>query len=169
MELGMIGLGRMGTNMVRRLRQNGHRCVVYDLHAELVQALAQEGANGAASLEDFVHKLSKPRAIWLMVPAAAVDSTLQSLTPLLEQDDVVIDGGNSYYHDDIRRAAQLKPLGIHFVDMGTSGGVWGTERGYYARFSSRGKDDFAEKVLSALRYEFGGHEEKRVADKGGSL
>jgi 6-phosphogluconate dehydrogenase len=130
MELGMIGLGRMGTNMVRRLQRAGHRCVVYDLDPKIVDALVKEGAVGTKSLEDFAHKLKAPRAIWMMVPAAAVDPTLKTLIPLLERDDVVIDGGNSYYHDDIRRAAELKPKGIHYVDVGTSGGVWGSERGY---------------------------------------
>jgi 6-phosphogluconate dehydrogenase len=130
MELGMIGLGRMGTNMVRRLMRAGHRCVVYDLHAEAVQALAKEGAIGATSLEDFAKKLKLPRTIWMMVPAAVVDPTLKTLVPLLERDNVIIDGGNSYYHDDIRRAAELKSKGIHYVDVGTSGGVWGSERGY---------------------------------------
>ena len=130
MELGMIGLGRMGTNMVRRLRRAGHQCVVYDLQPEAVQALVKEGAVGTTSLEDFAHKLNKPRALWMMVPAAVVDSTLKTLVPLLARDDMVIDGGNSYYHDDIRRAAELKSKGIHYVDVGTSGGVWGSERGY---------------------------------------
>jgi 6-phosphogluconate dehydrogenase len=130
MELGMIGLGRMGTNMVRRLVRAGHQCVVYDLQQESVQALAKEGAVGASSLEDFAMKLKLPRAIWLMVPAAVVDGTLGTLVPHLDRDDVIIDGGNSYYHDDIRRAAELKPKGIHYVDVGTSGGVWGAERGY---------------------------------------
>jgi 6-phosphogluconate dehydrogenase len=130
MELGMVGLGRMGTNMVRRLLRAGHQCVVYDLQPEAVQVLVKEKAVGATSLEDFVHKLSKPRALWMMVPAAVVDPTLKTLIPLLEQDDVVIDGGNSYYHDDIRRTGELKPTGIHYVDVGTSGGVWGSERGY---------------------------------------
>ncbi|MHB8301937.1 MAG: phosphogluconate dehydrogenase (NAD(+)-dependent, decarboxylating) [Acidobacteriaceae bacterium] len=130
MELGMIGLGRMGTNMVKRLQRAGHKCVVYDLHAETVQALTKEGATGTTSLEDFVKKLKTPRAIWMMVPAAVVDPTLETLISLLERDDVLIDGGNSYYHDDIRRAADLKPKGIHYVDVGTSGGVWGSERGY---------------------------------------
>ena len=130
MELGMIGLGRMGTNMVGRLRRAGHQCVVFDLKAEAVQALVKEGAVGAKSLEDFANKLKKPRAVWMMVPAAVVDPTLKNLTPLLERDDVVIDGGNSHYHDDIRRAAELKPEGLHYVDVGTSGGVWGSERGY---------------------------------------
>jgi len=130
MELGMVGLGRMGTNMVRRLQKAGHHCVVYDVNAETVQALVKEGADGATSLEEFAKKLKLPRAIWMMVPAAVVDPTLKTLVPLLERDDVVIDGGNSYYHDDIRRAADLKPKGIHYVDAGTSGGVWGSERGY---------------------------------------
>ena len=130
MELGMIGLGRMGTNMVRRLQKAGHHCVVYDISAETVQVLAKEGAIGAESIEDLARKLKEPRAIWMMVPAAAVDSTLKSLIPYLATDDVVIDGGNSYYHDDINRAAELKPKGIHYVDAGTSGGVWGSERGY---------------------------------------
>ena len=130
MELGMIGLGRMGTNMVRRLLRAGHRCVVYDLHPEAVEALAKEGAVGAASLEDLAHTLKKPRVAWMMVPAAAVDPTLKSLVPLLEPDDVIIDGGNSYYHDDLRRAAEFGRKAIHYVDVGTSGGVWGSERGY---------------------------------------
>jgi 6-phosphogluconate dehydrogenase len=130
MELGMIGLGRMGTNMVRRLLRAGHQCVVYDLHAEAVQALVNEGAVGANSLEEFASKLKAPRTVWMMVPAAVVDPTLTAIIPFLEADDVIIDGGNSYYHDDIRRATELKPKGIHYVDAGTSGGVWGSERGY---------------------------------------
>jgi 6-phosphogluconate dehydrogenase len=130
MELGMIGLGRMGTNMVRRLMKAGHRCVVYDLHPEAVGALANEGVVGAASLEELAHTLKKPRAVWMMVPAAAVDETLHALVPFLDRDDVVVDGGNSYYHDDIRRAAELEPKAIHYLDVGTSGGVWGSERGY---------------------------------------
>jgi len=130
MELGMIGLGRMGTNMVKRLMKAGHQCVVYDLHAEAVDALVKEGATGTTTLEEFAGKMRKPRTIWLMVPAAVVDSTLTALVPFLEKDDVIIDGGNSYYHDDIRRAAELKEKGIHYVDAGTSGGVWGAERGY---------------------------------------
>ena len=130
MELGMIGLGRMGTNMVRRLMKAGHQCVVYDLNAEVVQALAKDGAVGTTSLEEFAKKLKSPRAVWMMVPAAVVDPTLKTLVSVLESDDVVIDGGNSYYHDDISRAAELKRKGIHYVDAGTSGGVWGSERGY---------------------------------------
>jgi 6-phosphogluconate dehydrogenase len=130
MELGMIGLGRMGTKMLKRLMKAGHQCVVYDLHAEAVDALVKEGATGTTTLEEFAGKMRKPRTIWLMVPAAVVDSTLTALVPFLEKDDVIIDGGNSYYHDDIRRAAELKEKGIHYVDAGTSGGVWGAERGY---------------------------------------
>ena len=130
MELGMIGLGRMGTNMVERLMRAGHPSVVYDLHPEAALALAKDGAVGATSLEDFTKKLKAPRTIWMMVPAGVVDPTLATLVPLLEPDDVIIDGGNSYYHDDIRRAAELQAKGIHYVDVGTSGGVWGAERGY---------------------------------------
>jgi 6-phosphogluconate dehydrogenase len=130
MELGMIGLGRMGNNMVLRLLKAGHQCVVHDIHPQAVEALGKEGAVTSASLEDFVKKLAKPRAVWLMLPAAVVDPTLAALVPLLEKDDVVIDGGNSYYHDDIRRTAELKPRGIHYVDVGTSGGVMGLTRGY---------------------------------------
>jgi len=130
MELGMIGLGRMGSNMVQRLLRAGHRCVAYDVHPEAAQALVKDGAVGATSMEDFARTLKAPRAIWMMVPAAAVDETLKALIPFLEKDDVIIDGGNSYYHDDIRRAAELEPKGIHYVDAGTSGGVWGSERGY---------------------------------------
>ena len=130
MQLGMIGLGRMGANMVRRLVKNGHTCVVYDRTPATVQQLASEGATGSTSLDDFVQKLQKPRAIWLMVPAAVVDSSIKDLLPKLEAGDILIDGGNSYYIDDIRRAKELQPKGIHYVDVGTSGGVWGLERGY---------------------------------------
>jgi 6-phosphogluconate dehydrogenase len=130
MQLGMIGLGRMGANMVRRLMKGGHECVAFDMTPASVQALAKEGATGAGSLDDFVSKLKQPRAIWLMVPAAVVDSTLAQLAPKLAKDDIVIDGGNSYYIDDIRRAEELKKKGLHYVDVGTSGGVWGLERGY---------------------------------------
>jgi 6-phosphogluconate dehydrogenase len=130
MQLGMIGLGRMGANMVRRLRKDRHDCVGYDVHAEAVSALEKEGATGAASLAAFVKALARPRAVWLMVPAGVVDATLADLLPLLEADDVVIDGGNSYYHDDIRRAALLRDRRLHYVDVGTSGGVWGLERGF---------------------------------------
>jgi 6-phosphogluconate dehydrogenase len=130
MQLGMIGLGRMGANMVRRLVRGGHGCVVFDMSPKAVEELAKENATGAASLEDLVKKLHKPRALWLMVPAAAVDKTLADVLPHLEPGDVLIDGGNSYYVDDIRRAKTLAPKGIHYVDVGTSGGVWGLERGY---------------------------------------
>jgi 6-phosphogluconate dehydrogenase len=130
MELGMIGLGRMGANMVERLMKAGHSCVVYDTHAETVQQSVAKGARGTTSLPEFVKSLSKPRAVWLMLPAAAVDPVLHSLVPLLERDDIVIEGGNSYYHDDIRRAGELKAKGLHYVDVGVSGGVWGLERGY---------------------------------------
>jgi 6-phosphogluconate dehydrogenase len=132
MQLGMIGLGRMGANMAQRLIRRGHTIVGYVRHAETVEALLKEGAitEGAPSLPDLVSKLSAPRAIWLMVPAASVDATLETILPHLAPGDIVIDGGNSYYHDDIRRAAELKPKGIHYVDCGTSGGVWGLERGY---------------------------------------
>jgi 6-phosphogluconate dehydrogenase len=130
MQLGMIGLGRMGANMVRRLMRGGHQCAVFDMNAASVKQMAGEGAAGAGSLQEFVKKLNKPRAIWLMVPAGVVDSTLSQLTPLLESGDTVIDGGNSYYIDDIRRAKDLSPKGIQYVDVGTSGGVWGLERGY---------------------------------------
>jgi 6-phosphogluconate dehydrogenase len=130
MQLGMIGLGRMGANMVRRLMKSGHECVVYDVSPDSVKALAGEGAVGAESMEDFVGKLSAPRSVWLMVPAAVVDSTLDDLVPLLDEGDAVIDGGNSYYRDDIRRAKQVAESGIDYVDTGTSGGVWGLDRGY---------------------------------------
>jgi 6-phosphogluconate dehydrogenase len=130
MQLGMIGLGRMGANMVRRLMKGGHACTVFDRSAQAVAALAQEGARGAASLADLVAQLEKPRVLWLMVPAAVVDSTLAELLPLLEPGDTLIDGGNSYYVDDIRRAKELAAKQIAYVDVGTSGGVWGLERGY---------------------------------------
>jgi 6-phosphogluconate dehydrogenase len=130
MQLGMIGLGRMGANMVRRLMLGGHSCVVFDRSQDAVKSLAGEGAAGSSSLEDFVKKLNKPRAVWLMVPAAVVEQSIDSLAPLLEKGDIIIDGGNSYYVDDIRRAAKLRSKGIEYVDVGTSGGVWGLERGY---------------------------------------
>ncbi len=130
MQLGMIGLGRMGANMVRRLEKGGHQCVVYDRSADAVKQLASEGATGSSSIEEFVNKLQKPRAIWLMVPAGVVDDTIAALLPKLDKGDILIDGGNSYYIDDIRRAKELFIRGIHYVDVGTSGGVWGLERGY---------------------------------------
>ena len=131
MQLGMIGLGRMGGNMVRRLMRGSHQCVVFDLNPENVKVLAAEGAAGGSSMEDFVKKLSKPRAAWVMVPAgAATESTVMKLAGLMEPGDTIIDGGNSYFKDDIRRARILKDQGIHYLDVGTSGGVWGIERGY---------------------------------------
>src|SRR5438128_2448107 len=130
MQIGMIGLGRMGANMARRLLKSGHQCVVFDMSPKAVQELVAEKAVGSSSLQEFVQKLTKPRAIWLMVPAAVVDKTIADLLPSLESGDILIDGGNSYYVDDIRRAKELAPKGIHYVDVGTSGGVWGLERGY---------------------------------------
>jgi 6-phosphogluconate dehydrogenase len=130
MQLGMIGLGRMGANLVRRLMRDGHRCVAYDVSADAVKQLEADGATGATSLADFVGKLEQPRAIWIMVPAAIVQQTIDELRPLLAEGDIIIDGGNSYYRDDIDRAKQLQPSGIHYVDCGTSGGVWGLDRGY---------------------------------------
>jgi len=130
MQIGMIGLGRMGANMTRRLLRAGHECVIFDMFPKAVMELTQEKAIGSSSLEDFVKKLTKPRAVWLMVPAAVVDKTIADLLPLLERDDILIDGGNSYYVDDLRRARELALKGIHYVDVGTSGGIWGLERGY---------------------------------------
>ena len=130
MQLGMIGLGRMGANMVRRLLKGGHQCVVFDMSPQVVQDLTKEKAVGASSLQDLVKKLEKPRAVWMMMPSANVDKTIADLLPSLEAGDVLIDGGNSYYVDDIRRAEELTPREIHYVDVGTSGGVWGLERGY---------------------------------------
>ena len=130
MQLGMIGLGRMGANMVRRLIKDGHECVVFDRNPESVADLGKHGATGSSSLEEFLKKLKPPRAVWLMVPAAVVDQTLDELASHMEKGDIIIDGGNSYYIDDIRRAKELQPRGIHYADVGTSGGVWGLERGY---------------------------------------
>ena len=130
MQLGMIGLGRMGANMARRVMKAGHDCVVTDTHAESIAELQTEGAVGAANLAELTARMNTPRAIWLMVPAAAVDGLIDNLTPHLEPGDIIIDGGNSYYKDDIMRARKLEPLGLHYVDVGTSGGVWGLERGY---------------------------------------
>jgi len=130
MQIGMIGLGRMGANMVRRLLRGGHQCVVYDRSTEAVATLAGEGATGSESLEDFIAKLQRPRAVWLMIPAALVDATLTELASKLDADDILIDGGNSHYIDDIRRATELKAKSLHYVDAGVSGGVWGLERGY---------------------------------------
>jgi 6-phosphogluconate dehydrogenase len=130
MQIGMVGLGRMGANMVRRLLKGGHQCVVFDMSSKAVTEMASENAVGAGSLADLVGKMEKPRAVWLMVPAAVVDKTIADLLPALEPDDILIDGGNSYYIDDIRRAKELAARRIHYVDVGTSGGVWGLERGY---------------------------------------
>src|SRR5215831_19283599 len=130
MQLGMVGLGRMGANIVRRLMRDGHHCVAYDVNAEAVAGLAGEGATGASSLQDFVAKLTLPRAVWLMLPAAVVQPTLDQLTGLLEPGDTVLDGGNSFYRDDIIRAKHLAGRQINYVDVGTSGGVWGLDRGY---------------------------------------
>lgn len=130
MQLGMIGLGRMGASMVQRLMKGGHECVVYDIHPESVQRLVDQGADGTDSLGNFVSRLSKPRAIWFMLPAAIVDQELKLLSALLEEGDILIDGGNSFYRDDIRRGNELKIRGIHYLDVGTSGGVFGFERGY---------------------------------------
>jgi len=130
MQLGMVGLGRMGANMVRRLLRAGHDCVVFDVSPKAVEAMVKEDATGSSSLADFANRLTKPRAIWLMVPAGVVDHTIADILPHLEADDILIDGGNSYYVDDIRRAKELAPKKIHYVDVGTSGGVWGLERGY---------------------------------------
>jgi 6-phosphogluconate dehydrogenase len=130
MQLGMIGLGRMGANMVRRLLKGGHQCAVFDRSAKAVAELVKENAVGAASLAEFARSLTKPRAVWLMVPVGVVDKAIADLLPHLERGDILIDGGNSYYVDDIRRAKELAPSGIHYVDVGTSGGVWGLERGY---------------------------------------
>ena len=149
MQLGMIGLGRMGANMVVRLLKHGHELHVYDSHAAPVQDLVGKGAKGSTSLETFVQGLAKPRAVWLMVPAAAVDKVLDSLLPLLEAGDTVIDGGNSYYHDDLRRAAELKTKGLHYVDVGVSGGVWGLERGYCHMIG--GEDDVVARLDPIFR------------------
>jgi 6-phosphogluconate dehydrogenase len=151
MQMGMIGLGRMGANMVRRLMRGGHECVVNDVSPDAIASLEAEGAVGAPSLEEFVAKLNTPRVVCIMVPAAVVDGTLERLVPLLEKNDIVIDGGNSYYVDDLRRARDLKPRGLHYVDMGVSGGVFGLERGYSLMV---GGDDFAyariENLLRSL-------------------
>lgn len=130
MQIGMIGLGRMGGDMVRRLLHSGHECVVFDTKSDVVEALVREGALGSRSIEDFISRLVKPRVVWLMVPAALTDSMITTLTPLLDKGDIIVDGGNSYYRDDIRRSVQLQEHGIRYLDVGTSGGIWGAERGY---------------------------------------
>jgi 6-phosphogluconate dehydrogenase len=147
MQLGMIGLGRMGANMVRRLMRDGHECVVFDLNADAVTELEGEGALGAQSFEDLVGKLDKPRAVWMMVPAGVVDQTIAEVAPHLEAEDVLIDGGNSYYHDDLRRSAELRERGVHYLDVGVSGGVWGLERGYCHMI---GGDDAAVQRLDPI-------------------
>ncbi len=147
MQMGMVGLGRMGANMVRRLMRDGHECVVYDVRAESVEAIAKEGAVAASSLEELVEKLEPPRAVWMMVPAAFTHDTIEQLTKLVQKGDVLIDGGNSYYRDDIDRAEKLEPTGIHYVDVGTSGGVHGLERGYCLMI---GGTDEAVKLLDPL-------------------
>jgi 6-phosphogluconate dehydrogenase len=149
MQLGMIGLGRMGANMVRRLLNGGHECVVFDRSPEPVQELAQEGAIGAADLAEFVQKLRRPRAIWLMVPAAVVDETISRLIPHLDKGDILIDGGNSYYVDDVRRSTELVTKDIHYVDVGTSGGVLGKQRGYCMMIG--GEEEIVERLDSVFR------------------
>ena len=139
MQLGMVGLGRMGANMVRRLQRAGHQCVAFDRNAESVKQVTRDGATGATSLDDLAKKLQTPRAVWLMVPAAVVDATLKELAGKLEPGDIVIDGGNSYYIDDIRRAKELAAKSLHYVDVGTSGGVWGLERGYCQMIGGEGQ------------------------------
>src|SRR2546421_6837414 len=153
MELGLVGLGRMGANMAKRLLRAGHTCVGYARHASTVETRLKDGSitKGASSLEDLVNQLSRPRAIWLMVPAASVDATLDDLLPHLSPDDIVVDGGNSYFHDDIRRAEMLKPRGIHYLDVGTSGGVWGLERGYCLMIGGeQGPVQHLDPIFSAL-------------------
>ena len=147
MQIGMIGLGRMGANMVRRLVRAGHDCVVFDMSPQVVEGLVREKAIGAASLQDLASKLRKPRAVWMMVPAAVVDRTIADLLPHLERGDILVDGGNSYYVDDLRRAKELAPKGIHYVDVGTSGGVFGLERGYCQMI---GGEDATVKHLDAI-------------------
>ena len=153
MELGLIGLGRMGANMAKRLLRAGHTCVGYARHASTVETRLKDGSitSGATSVADLVNQLSRPRVVWLMVPAASVDATLNELIPLLSADDIVIDGGNSYFHDDIRRAEMLKPRGIHYLDVGTSGGVWGLERGYCLMIGGeQGPVQHLDPIFSAL-------------------
>jgi 6-phosphogluconate dehydrogenase len=147
LQLGMVGLGRMGANMSRRLMQAGHDLVVYDVNASAVDELAGEGATGTKTIEDFIAKLEPPRSIWVMVPAAFTEDTVNKLAEHAQADDAIIDGGNSYYHDDIRRAKVLKELGLHYVDVGTSGGVFGLERGYCLMI---GGDDVAVARLDPI-------------------
>ena len=149
MQLGMVGLGRMGANMVRRLLTGGHECVVFDMSPKAVEELVEEKARGSSSLADLARKLEKPRAIWLMVPAAVVDSTIAALLPALESGDTIIDGGNSYYIDDLRRSRELASKGVNYVDVGTSGGVWGLERGYCMMIG--GPDETVQAARSDLQ------------------
>ena len=149
MQLGMVGLGRMGANLVRRLMRDGHDCVVYDVSADVVSALAGEGATGSGSLEEFVSKLDKPRAAWVMVPAGYTGETVEKLADLMDDGDIIIDGGNSYYRDDIDRAAALKPKGVHYVDVGTSGGVFGLDRGFCIMIG--GEDDVVQHLDPVFR------------------
>ena len=151
MQVGMIGLGRMGADMARRLMRKGHECVVFDRNAAAVGALVHEGATGTGSIEELVASLGPPRVVWLMVPAATVDSVIATIVPLLEQGDIVIDGGNSYYRDDIRRAGELRADGIHYLDIGTSGGIWGLERGYCLMIGGEREDvERLDPVFAAL-------------------
>lgn len=153
MQIGMIGLGRMGANMVQRLMQDGHECVVFDINADAVEELAAQGAVGADSLGDFVVRLSKPRPIWLMLPEAMVDQDLTALASLLEAGDIIIDGGNSFYRDDIRRGSELKNKGIHYVDVGTGGGIAGGERGYCLMICGpQGAGHFIKMVHNGIEY-----------------
>jgi 6-phosphogluconate dehydrogenase len=151
MQMGMIGLGRMGANMVRRLMKDGHECVVYDVHAEPVKALADEGATGEMTLEGFISSLATPRVVWMMIPAAFVDGMVDKVAALLEKGDILIDGGNSYYRDDIDRAERLATKGIHYVDIGVSGGVWGLDRGYCMMIGGHGTAvEHIDSILSTL-------------------
>ena len=165
MQIGMIGLGRMGANMVRRLLRRGQQCVVYDVHPEAAEPLVKEGAVAATSLDDFVAKLAPPRPIWMMVPAAVVNGTIGQVSGRLKAGDILIDGGNSYYHDDIRRAAALKAPGIHYVNVGTSGGVWGLERGYCLMIGGETDDRAAPRP--DLRRPGSGSGRRRLARRAG--
>ena len=166
MQIAMVGLGRMGANMVRRLTKGGHQCVVYDRSADAVNALVKEGATGSSSLEDMASKLQTPRAVWLMVPAGAVDATLKDLVPHLQTDDIIIDGGNSYYVDDIRRSKQVKEQGLHWVDAGTSGGVFGLDRGYCLMIGGEDKQvEYLDPIFKTLAPGIGSIERTPGRDK----
>ncbi len=166
MQIAMVGLGRMGANMVRRLTKGGHQCVVYDRSADAVNALVKEGATGSSSLEDMASKLQTPRAVWLMVPAGVVDATLKDLVPHLQKDDIIIDGGNSYYVDDIRRSKQVKEQGLHWVDAGTSGGVFGLERGYCLMIGGEDKQvEYLDPIFKTLAPGIGSIERTPGRDK----